>query len=66
LSLFRFVNEVKEKVDSKDRKHVSEEVFLIKTIKFFDAFDVGTVSYEHFLQGLEKLGFHYPSAVSQP
>ena len=55
--------EIIEKVEIKERKHFSPEAFLVKTIKFFDVFNTGNVSYGDFQKGLEKVGLIYSDAV---
>ena len=59
-ALKKFYQEVQAKVDSKDRKHLSEEAYLIKSMKFFDVFNQGVLSYEQFIKSIEKLGLYYP------
>jgi Ca2+-binding EF-hand superfamily protein len=45
---------------------VSEEACIIKTFKFFDVMDKGSVNFQEFCRVLEKINMYYPPEQLKP
>ena len=52
----RFESELKSKISHKASSHQSEEGFLVKTFKFFDIYNKGSLDFNNFYRTVEKIG----------
>lgn len=51
--------QLKEKINQKAHDKLSDEAFVIKTMKFFDIYNTGNITYEQFQKACERIGVFY-------
>ena len=51
-----FEAELRAKIQSKSNSYQSDETFLVKTLKFFDIHNQGSLDFNNFNRSVEKIG----------
>lgn len=59
--LFSFERELKNKLSEKTKGAQSEQQVLMKSFKYFDLNDNGTVEPDEFAKAIEKIGIQIPT-----
>lgn len=50
---------LREKISQKAKNKLSDEAYIIKSMKFFDIYNTGAITYSQFHQALERIGLYY-------
>jgi Ca2+-binding EF-hand superfamily protein len=51
--------QLREKINQKANDKLSDEAYVIKSMKFFDIYNTGNLTYDQFHKALEKMGVYY-------